>query len=43
MSNLLIRHVSPKYSGNLYEDYLLGGLMQRNFSLSDSGKEIVLI
>jgi broad specificity phosphatase PhoE len=42
MSNLLIRHVSPKYSGNLYEDYLLGGLMQRDFSLSDSGKEIVL-
>lgn len=42
MTNFLIRHGSPIYGDNLYEDYLYGGLGQREFDLSESARQAVL-
>lgn len=41
MANFLVRHGSPSYGDNLYEDYLYGGLGQREFDLSESAKQAI--
>jgi broad specificity phosphatase PhoE len=39
MNNIIIRHPSPEYTSNLYQDYLDNGLMQKDFYLSEKSHQ----